>query len=222
MFHVSCFMNIIVSGPQGSGKGTQAELLAKKYKLIHIEMGELLRELAEKKTKLGEKINEIINIKKEIAPDDIIEKTITQYLKKVPDKKNIILDGIPRRKSQIKLIGNIIAKSGRKLDKVIFINIPASASISRISNRYHCADCNAKLILGKDVKSPKSKCSVCGGKIMQRVDDTISGVKKRLAIFNKETMPAIKEYKKSGILLEVDGRGGIEDVFTRIIRGLKK
>ncbi len=216
----SLIMNIVILGPQGSGKGTQAELLATKYKLVHIEMGEFLREVSSQKTVFGRKVNLIINKKKELVPDGIIKKILAQRVKKIPKSKGIIFDGIPRKLSQIKLINKIIGSLGRKIGKVIFVKISARESIKRISKRYHCMNCETGLILGRDIKSPKSKCPVCAGLVGQRVDDTIFGIKKRLAIFCRETLPVIRYYKRKKILIEINGEQPINNIFEQIVKKL--
>lgn len=217
---MSNVMNVIILGPQGSGKGTQAELLAKKYKLVHIEMGELLRQVALEKTALGKKVNEIINKKKELATDEIVTKTLAQKIRKIPKNKGIIFDGIPRKLSQVKLIDNVDDSRKIKIDKVVFIKISSKESIRRISNRYHCENCGAKLILGKDIKNSKGRCPICKGEIGQRPDDTISGVKKRLAIFKKETSPIIIYYKRKKKLIEINGQQSINNIFEQIVKKL--
>lgn len=214
-------MNLVILGPQGSGKGTQASLLEKKFNLVHIDMGLLLRLEALKKTVLGKKIYEIVYKKKELLPDAIMEKVLAGKLKSIPKNKGVVLDGSPRRTDQIKMVEDALLESGRKLDKVIYIKVPENESIKRISHRYHCYHCSRHYILGEDIKSTKEQCFSCGGKIVRRKDDTAEGVKKRLSIFRKETLPVIKHYKKEKKVVEVNGMGKIEEVSQKIIKGIK-
>jgi adenylate kinase len=214
-------MNIIILGPQGSGKGTQAQLIAKKYGLVHIEMGKLLREIASEETNLGRKVNRIINKKKELVSDKLIDKILTEKINKISKNKGIIFDGIPRKLSQVKLLDKILEKFSRKIDRVLFVRLPKSESIKRISRRFQCERCEARLILGKDIENARSKCPVCGGKAIQRPDDTPAGVSKRLKIFQKETMPAIDYFKKQGLLAEVNGKQAVGKVFKDIIKVLE-
>lgn len=209
-------MNIIILGPQGCGKGTQAKLLAEKLNLAHIEMGAALREQAKEETPLGEKIDEIINKKGELVPDDLIAEVIREAIRKVPEDKGIILDGAPRKISQIKIVENSFRENNRQLDKVIFINLSEEESINRITKRAHCSKCGKNLIIGKDIDKVDNNCPDCEGGVTQRKDDTMEGLKRRLAIFKQETVPVIKYYEDKGMLMEVDGGQGVEKVFNSI------
>jgi adenylate kinase len=214
-------MNLVILGPQGSGKGTQARLLEKKFNLVHIDMGLQLRLEALKKTALGRKIYELVYKKKVLLPDNIMEKVLARKLKSIPKNKGVVLDGSPRRIDQINLVEQAMFESGRKLDKVIYIKVPEKESIKRISRRYHCYHCSRHYVLGEDINSSREKCISCGGKIVRRKDDTAAGVRKRLAIFRKETLPVIRHYRKKNKVVEVSGMGKIDDVSERIIKGIK-
>lgn len=214
-------MNLVILGPQGSGKGTQARLLEKKFKLVHIDMGLLLRLEALKKTALGKKIYELVYKKKVLLPDSIMEKVLAGKLKSISKNKGVVLDGSPRRVDQINMVEQALLESGRKLDKVIYIKVPEYESIKRISRRYHCYHCSRHYVLGEDIKSIKEKCFSCGGKIVRRKDDTARGVRKRLSIFRKETLPVIKYYKNKKKVVEVGGMGKIKEVSKKIIKGIK-
>lgn len=213
-------MNLIILGPQGSGKGTQAGLLSQKFNLVHIDMGLALRHAARKKTELGKKINRIINNKKELVPDEIAGKVLAEELKKISKSRGIILDGAPRRKNQIGLVEKIFSQSRRKIDKIIYVNISDRESVKRIFRRYECPNCFARFVLGKDIQSAKSKCPACGERIKKRMDDTPRGIRKRLGIFRKETLPVISHYAKEKKVLEVDGRKEIDKVFKEIVARL--
>jgi adenylate kinase len=215
-------MNLSILGPQGCGKGTQADMLTKKFHLEHIDIGLLLRQEALKKTKFGRTLNEIINHRKELVSDAIMAEVLISKLKKLKPTKGIILDGAPRRLSQIATIEESLISVGRKIDKVIFVRCSQQESIKRISNRYHCYNCSTHYVLGKDIKSPKEVCRKCGGKIVRRVDDTPAGVRKRLAIFKKETLPVIRWYKKQKKLIEVNGEEEIFAVQKKMAEQLKK
>lgn len=213
-------MNLSILGPQGSGKGTQAEKLAKKYNLAHIDVGEALRHAALKKNKLGRTIDKIINKQKILVPNDIALKVLESKIRRVPQGKGLILDGAPRRVDQIEDMEKLLTRHHRKFNKVIYIDIPEKLSIQRISKRYHCYCCSRHLILGKDIKSPKEKCPFCGCKIVRRPDDTSRGVKKRLAIFRQETLPVVKHFRQKGKLVQVNGADNINQTFSKIIKKL--
>lgn len=211
-------MNIIILGPQGSGKGTQAELLAKKFKLEHIDMGRYLREAASLKTSLGREINEIINIKKELVSDRILKKVVEIKLKELPREQGIVFDGVPRNKNQLVYVEEVITEVGRKINLVIALDLSEAESIERIAARRVCSQCKKVYILGKDQEAKSGICSQCGGLVVQRVDDTPEGVKKRLRIFKEETLPIINYYQKQDKLIKIDGDQSIEKVFQSIVK----
>lgn len=213
-------MNIIILGPQGSGKGTQAELIAKKYRLEHVDMGRALRGVSKQGTELGRSIYQILNVTHSLVPDDILQKVLRMEIQSLPREQGIILDGAPRKLEQALFLEEVFQALGRKVDKVFFVNIPEAVTVERISKRWVCQKCGAILIMGKDVKSPEDKCPICGGEIKQRTDDTEEGVKQRLQIFRAETMPVIEFYKEKGKLVEIDGNQPVEKVFADITKNI--
>jgi len=214
-------MNIIIIGPQGSGKGTQAELLANEFSLEHIDMGKYLREAALLNTPLGKKINEIINVKKELVGDKILEKVIHLKLVELPREQGIVFDGVPRSQSQLDYLEKTIREVGREINKVIFIKLSEKESIKRISNRRVCSQCKSVYILGKDKEANSGVCSKCGGKVVQRIDDTPEGIRKRLKIFKTETMPVVEYYRRQGKMIEINGDQTIKKVFEDIKTRIK-
>ncbi|TAK94974.1 nucleoside monophosphate kinase [Patescibacteria group bacterium] len=213
-------MNLVILGPQGCGKGTQAKLLVEKYNLRHVDVGAALRNVSKSDTPLGQKVNEIINVKKELVPDAVITEVLESELANVSEASGVIIDGAPRRAGQIDEIEGALKKFGRKLDKVIFVNIPEKESVIRISKRYNCSQCGRQLILGKDVNNPYDPCHDCGGPTEQRPDDTPEGVRKRLQIFREETMPVLEYYRSKKMLIEVDGLQKPEQVLAGIVAQL--
>lgn len=208
--------NFSLLGPPGSGKSTQAELLKKKFDLVHIDIGSELRAVAEQDTEIGHTVDEIIHHRGELVPDDIMREVFRQALARVPRDKGIILDGAPRYVSQIDALFGILEACGRTIGKVIFIDIPLEESIARISKRYLCFGCRRPFILGKDITANDVVCSHCGGKIGQRKDDTSEGVHKRFTVFQSETFPVIEYFRGKGLLLQVDGRQDPEMIFQDI------
>jgi adenylate kinase len=209
-------MNIIILGPQGSGKGTQAEKMAQKYDLEHINMGEILRGVAKQDTPLGKEIYAIQNVTKTLVPSRILREVLHLELNSLPREKGIVFDGVPRTMDQAEYIEEALQETGRKIDKVFFIKLSKEESVKRISRRWVCQKCRKVLIMGKDIQGVEKNCPACQGEIIQRQDDTPEGVKKRLEVFQKETMPVLEFYKKKGVLVEIDGEQSIEKVFEDI------
>jgi adenylate kinase len=214
-------MNLIILGPQGSGKGTQAELLAKKFNLEHIEMGKFLREVAKTGTELGKQIHEIINIQGKLVDDKILKKVLHIKLADIPREQGIIFDGVPRRRDQLEYFEEAMREFGRKIDAVLNIVIPDEESIKRISKRRICKKNQHVLILGKDIKGEEEKCPICGSEIMQRIDDTPERIRTRLGIYHNDTQAVIDYYKKKNVVVEIDGTPSIGEVFENIVSELK-
>lgn len=214
-------MNIIILGQQGSGKGTQAELLAKRFNLDHFDVGRALRQVCKTESQLGKEVYEIIMVRKELVPSRILREVLHIRLASLAREQGVVFDGVPRNLEQAKYFEEALLEFGRKIDKVFFVNIGEKESIERISKRWACEKCKTTLIMRVDVKDADSKCPKCNNKIMQREDDTISGIKKRLNIFAQETMPVINYYKKQGVLVKIDGEQSVENVSKNIIENIK-
>ncbi len=215
-------MNIVILGPQGSGKGTQAELLAQKYNLEHIDTGKFLREVARMNTALGKEVYETANVRKELVPDHILEEILRLKLNDVDRGQGLVLDGMPRNMGQVGFIEKIFLSFGRKLDKIFFLDVSEEESIKRISKRWICEKCKTNFIMGKDIENEREACLKCGGKLAQRIDDTPEGIRKRLQVFKRETIPVLNYYKEKGILIRIDGARPIEKVFEEIAKYLEK
>jgi len=215
-------MNIVILGQQGSGKGTQACLLGEKFDMEHIDMGKTLREIARSDTPLGREIYEIQNVKKTLVSSKILKEILNVKLKSVPLKKGIIFDGAPRTFDQVQYLEDAMLEMGRKIDYVFFISIPETESIERTSKRRICNSCQAILVMGKGIKKEVDLCPKCGGKISQRKDDTPEGIKKRLEVFKKETLPVLEYYEKKGNLTKINGMQPPQKVFADIIKAMEE
>ncbi len=212
-------MNIIILGPQGSGKGTQAELLVKKLDLAYLEMGNILRDLASQKTILGEKITKF---QKEgiLVSDEIISEVLKSFLKKEIFKKGVLFDGFPRKLDQIYLLEKILKNNQAKIDKVIFLNISFEESIRRLTARRVCPKCDREFNLLTVPPKKENLCDDCGVQLIKRNDEDEETIKKRLEVYRKETLPVIDYFRQKGILIEVNGEQPVEIIFQEILRKL--
>jgi adenylate kinase len=208
-------MNLIIFGPQGSGKGTQADLLSEKYNLVHIETGQIFREIGRENSELGRKIKDL-NDRKEMIPDDVTIEVLREKVRIAPIDMGIILDSAPRTVGQVEPTEQMLVELSRNIDKAIYISLPYDESIARITKRYACTVCYRHFVLGTHIRETEEPCPTCGGPIMQRGDDTLDGVAKRLETFYRVTVPVIDEYRERGMLIEVDGNHGIDEVFNEI------
>lgn len=208
-------MNLIIFGPQGSGKGTQADLLSEKLNLAHIETGLIFREIARENSDLA-KVVKNLNDQKEMIPDHITVDVLRNRLEKIQSDRGVILDSAPRTFGQIIPIEKMMRQLGRKIDMAIYITLPYQESVARITKRYACTVCYRHFVIGNHIQDSEDSCPTCGGPIMQRGDDTPSGIVKRLDTFYSVTIPVIEYYREKGMLIEVDGNQGIEEVFNEI------
>lgn len=207
-------------GPPGSGKSTQAERLRKDLDLIHIDIGSELRAAAEADTLFGRALNDTINRRRELVSDGIVEQVLIQVLKRLPAETGTLIDGAPRRASQIDEVVGALELFGRNVERVIFIGLSEKESVERLSKRYLCFGCHKSYIFGQDLFVTDALCTLCGGRIGQRKDDTMAGIRTRYRIFHAETLPVIEYFGKEHKLLRVDGTGTADEVFAAIMQGI--
>ena len=202
-------MRLIFVGPQGSGKGTQAEIISDKLKIAHISTGDLLRHA---NGKLKKEIDECINAGN-LVSDELILKILKKRISLKDCKKGFILDGFPRNLSQAEALSKIT-----KIDKVVDISITDKESIRRISGRRGCGNCGEIYNIATSPK-PKKKniCDNCGKKLSKRKDDNKSALKKRLKIYHKDTEKILKYYK----FAKINGKQPIESVTEEILTILR-
>jgi len=202
-------MNIVLLGPQGSGKGTQAKLLVDKFSLYYFEMGKFLRELA----KTNPLVYEYQNKKGQLVPDDVFFFAMKKLLEgKVKENNDLLLDGFPRNIRQYETLKNWFEQLGTKINKVIFINIPEEITIERLSGRRTCVKCGKIWNLNTTPTPPTPEKCECGGELVQRDDDKPEQIKLRLNEYHKNTEPLLDLFKKENILVEVDGNRPINTI----------
>ena len=211
-------INIIIMGPQGSGKGTQARMLAEKFDLQIFETGRVLREIASQDTEIGRKINEIMHVKGNIIPWDIMkEKILGQKLDELDENKGIIFDGTPRIIEEVEFWNKKLEEVDRKIDHVFYINLSKEESVKRLSLRKLCRKNNHPLIVGKDIKEEDTKCPVCGSEVYRREDDTPKKILKRLQWSKELIAPVVEYYKNKDMLIKINGDNTIELVYQEIL-----
>ncbi len=204
-------------GPQGSGKGTQARILAEKYDLQLLEAGNLLRNAAREETELGREIDEIINKKGEVVPLPLLAQVIEKKMSWIDKNKGVLFDGIPRTMEQASYLENILEGIGRKIDYIFFIDISKNESVKRISIRKMCRENGHPLIVGKDIGEEDDKCPICGSEIYRREDDTPEKVLKRLAWNEKLVMPVVQYYDKKNMIIRINGEQSIDAITGDIV-----
>lgn len=214
--------NLVFLGPAGSGKSTQACSLAEHFHLQHIDVGSALREAAKVESLLGKEIDKLMNVRKVLVPDSVVVHVLEEALSRVPHNQGVVLDGAPRRLSQIVGIEDALARFGRSLERVVFIQIGRETAVDRIKTRFFCTGCYSPLVLGNTIQTENDPCPKCGAPVKQRKDDTSEGVKKRFEVFMDETYPVIEHYRSTGKLVEINGELGSEIIEKQIIVALEQ
>jgi len=208
-------MHLIILGPPGAGKGTQAEKIAKRYKLVHISTGDILREAVKEETPMGLKAKEYMD-KGLLVPDEVVIGIIRDQMLKPDCEKNALLDGFPRNLEQAIKLDEIFDELKLKLDAVLNIDVPEEELVNRLTGRRVCQKCSTTYHLKNNPPKVRNICDHCGGELYQRSDDTITTVKERLEVYRKQTEPLIDYYKQKGILNNVDGSKSIDEVYSEI------
>lgn len=207
-------MNLILFGPPGAGKGTQSALLVERLNMRHISTGDLFREAMSKQTDLGKKAKEYVDAGK-LVPDEIVIGMVEEVVAKLGGQ-SFILDGFPRTVPQAEALKKLLQKYGMSVGKVVFLEVPRQELLQRLSGRRVCKNCGAVYhVMTKPTRQP-DVCDVCGGEVVQRKDDQEDVIRTRLEAYDNSTAPVKDYYRGTGQLVEVDGTGDTESVFSRI------
>ncbi len=205
-------MNLILLGAPGAGKGTQAVQIAEKYSVPHISTGDIFRKNIKEQTPLGIKAKSYID-RGQLVPDEVVVEIVKDRLSWEDCKNGYLLDGFPRTIAQAEALDKIT-----EVGTVINIAVDLQKLMQRLTGRRVCADCGESYHISSFFGS---KCSKCGGKVIQRDDDKEETVKSRLDVYVKQTAPLIEYYEKRGKLVSVDGMQSIPEVFAQICAELK-
>lgn len=214
-------MKIVLLGPPGSGKGTQAAKLINKYSIPQIGTGEILRQAIKEQTDLGLKAKEYMN-KGLLVPDEVIIELVEQRLSRHDCLKGFVLEGFPRTMVQSKAFDRILSDLGLTLDVVINIESSVHESIRRLSGRRTCRVCGSIYHLSSSPPKRKGFCDSCGGELYQRDDDKPETIIKRLEVYRQQTIPLVEYYENQRILIQIDGDKDIQTVYESICQSLEE
>jgi adenylate kinase len=212
-------MRLIIFGPPGVGKGTQAQILSQKLNIPHISTGDMLREAVKNQTELGLKAKSFMD-KGELVPDDVMIGIIKEVLSSERCKNGFILDGFPRTIAQAEALDKIFEELNIKLDYVISLEVDDDEIIKRLTNRRVCKNCGAVFNLLIDKIPEDNKCPRCGGELYQRSDDNPEVIKNRLKVYRESTQILLEYYAKRGILKSINGVGEISEITEKIYKNI--
>ena len=197
-------MRMVLLGPPGAGKGTQAVMLAEKKGFLHLSTGDILRENVKRGTDIGKKAKAFME-KGELVPDDIVIEMMLDTIKNAKAKKDFILDGFPRTVYQAKKLDAELHKLKLAIDMVVYFKTSIETVILRLTGRRLCSKCGANYHIVNMPPKKQGVCDKCGSELYQRKDDNEETIKKRLEVYNSQTKELIDYYKAQGILEEVSG-----------------
>lgn len=212
-------MNVILLGPPGAGKGTQAAVLEEKTELKHIASGELFRQHLRDETELGLAARSYID-RGDLVPNDVVIGMILERIFQPDCEKGVIFDGFPRTKEQADALAAALVEHQQTIDAVIFLNVPRGVLLKRIVGRQTCRNCQTPYNIYYSPPQEEGVCDVCGGDLYTRSDDNMQTARHRLDVYMQQTAPLIEHYRSLGLLHEVDGLGDIHEVTVRFVHEL--
>jgi adenylate kinase len=208
-------MFLILLGPPGSGKGTQAKMLEEKLKLKHLSTGDLLRSAVKEKTELGRKACAYMQ-KGELVPDELMVDLIEDQLSKKDSAPGFLLDGFPRTVVQAQKLDQMLQRQGQKVDLAIKFDLPDQVIFKRLSGRLVCPSCNSNYNIYYSPPGRGLLCDNCGSKLVKREDDQEEVVKNRIAVYRRQTEPVEEYYRSQKKLFPMDAEVAAEELFRQI------
>ena len=212
-------MRLILLGPPGAGKGTQAANIVDKYQLPHISTGDIFRANIKQGTDLGKRAKEFMD-KGELVPDSLVVELVEDRLQQDDTKVGFMLDGFPRTLPQAEALDSVLTNMGSTLNYVVNIVVDPSVLVERAVGRRICKDCGATYHISFNPSKEDGICDKCSGELYQRSDDNEETVSNRISVYTNETAPLVEYYKSSGKLVIIDGLQDIDKVFVDIQEAL--
>ena len=209
-------MKLILLGPPGAGKGTQAKMLTEEYSIPQISTGDILRAAVKDGTAMGLKAKEYMNAGG-LVPDEVVVGIVRDRLQEADCKNGFILDGFPRTVAQADALQDSLQEMNKELDRVISLEVDAEALVARLTGRRTCKQCGRGYHVAFDPSRQADVCDICGGLLIQRDDDQEETIRKRLQVYAEQTSPLINYYRETGLLLELDGMLPISQVQEKML-----
>ena len=208
-------MLLILLGPPGAGKGTQAGQLVEDYGLAYISTGAILRSAVKEGTALGQKARQYMDLG-QLVPDELVVEIVKDRLQQPDCEKGALLDGFPRTVEQAIFLEKVLPDTGKKVDCVLLIEVEEEALVERLTGRRVCSECGANFHVTHKPPKVRNVCDECGGDLYQRDDDSLKTVKERLEVYKNQTAPLIDFYNSKKILARIDGNQEIDGVRDQI------
>lgn len=213
-------MHILLMGPPGAGKGTQAEKLVADFPIPHISTGDMFRAAVKNGTELGKEAKKYMDAGG-LVPDEVTIGIVKERLSQPDCQKGFILDGFPRTKEQAVALDEILKELGIKLDAAVNISVPDADLVARVAGRRICKKCGATYHVVYNPPKQEGVCDKCSGDLYQRDDDKEETVKKRLEAYHSQTAPLIAYYEQEGVFKDIDGTQPIGKVYADVVAAVK-
>lgn len=208
-------MNVLLIGPPGAGKGTQAKFVERRLGLKHIASGDLFRDAMRQETLVGLKAREYVD-RGELVPDEVVVEMIRERIQQPDCDVGVIFDGFPRTIDQAETLATMLREHEQQIDLVLFLTVPRDILLKRIAGRQTCRTCTKVYNIYYSPSQMEMICDTCGGDLYERSDDNMATARYRLDVYFKQTMPLINHYRDLGVLHEIDGNTYIEYVTERL------
>ena len=209
-------MNLILLGPPGAGKGTQAKMLIKKFGIPQISTGDILRAAVKEQTPMGVKAKGFMDAGA-LVPDDVVVGIVEERIGQPDCRGGYILDGFPRTVAQADALSTMLSRRGTGIDHVISLTVDNEELLKRITGRRACRGCGTGYHLSYDPPKQADVCNDCGSELYQRDDDREETMRRRLEVYEAQTAPLISYYTERGLLRTVDGMGGMDEIQDKLV-----
>lgn len=213
-------MIIILLGPPGAGKGTQAGAVAEKYHIPHISTGDIFRANLKQGTPLGLEAKKYMDAGA-LVPDELVVRLVGDRLDAPDAAAGALLDGFPRTVAQAQALADYLGRKGRQVDHCLCLNVPDEVLIRRLSGRRMCRECGAGFHVDFSPPTADGRCPQCGGEVYQRDDDQEVTIGNRLKVYHEQTSPLVAWYGQRGLLRPIDGQGPVGEIQKRIFAALE-
>jgi adenylate kinase len=213
-------VRIVMMGPPGAGKGTQAKRVAERLGVPHISTGDMLRQAVAAGTPLGRQARRIMD-EGRLVPDAVVIGIVDERLGAADTAPGFVLDGFPRTVAQAEGLERLLAAREQPLTRVLQLDVPEDEIVRRLSGRRVCRQCGVMYHVTFDPPARPDRCDRCGGELYQRDDDREETVRQRLEVYRDETAPLVAYYRRAGLLREIEGTGDQAAVFARVIKALE-